>query len=707
MFAKTQCSRARSDITAFAILDNGEIALSTKYHGIKISSSDCETLKNLSIDGLGSQTTAVAFSEKNNLLAFANSNIIYIYETSNKLLLQTIKTNEGGITLISFIKNSHYLVTGTKNGRVMQYRYDGRSALSRLCSFGQRLRKKPQNSSNYISAFSQNGDTIACSGYGGIITLLKFNSYQTREYIQASKTKVTALSFIDSFQVISATMDGVIQIHSLKKYQETRVLKTSLHGIKNIVHLQNRDFVLLYGEAKRVVLLNIKTLKVAHPNYITFDDEITHMQLSKENRLFVVTAYRNLYSVALPSADHLKTYILTKELDKAYALIDRDPTLKGSREHKRVEVMYEKLFEKAINALVQNNEQEAHKHLKVLEKSKIKKSEIAAMFQAFKHYPRFKNLYLEKKYHIAYIIAEKHPSLKRTYQFKKMEEIFKDAFSFAQKQILLGETDRAKESLAPYATVASKKSILSLILSHNELFLEFIKAIEEKAYNRVAILAKEDELLTQIPTYITLQHSLQKDLLQLKSLIYSLAFEDAQRLLVTLQGIESIEDELEELSKDFKAIVSLQNFYNENNFVKCYETIDKSPTIKELELCQLLEKHWSKLFKECEEFALRGDFKSVKKSLGELIYVKTRAEKIGDLLRLSFFTQIKALLSKQNFRRAEAIIYSYNDIFGIDREMRLIMRMYEKLSKKRLALSLQDEQSIPRDAWRESQKIMN
>jgi hypothetical protein len=707
MFTKTECSRVRSNITVLSLLEDDKVIFNTKYHGSKILSPEGNTLRNLTIELLGPKTTAIAFSHTKELLAFANNNIIYIYNTTDKHLLQTIKTNEGSITLISFIKNSKYLITGTKNGRVMQYRYDGRSALSRLCSFGQGLRKKAGDKLNYVSAFAQEGNTIACSGYGGVITVLKPNSYQTREYIQTSKTKVSALSFLDSYRLISATVDGVIQIHTLKKYQQTKTLKTSIQGIKEIVHLKNRDFILICGEAKRIMLIDVKNLKVAHPSYITFKDDITHMKLSSKNVLFVVTEYRNVYKVQLPSSDQLKDYIFKQELDKAYDLIERDPTLKGSREHKRVEVMYEKLFAKATNALVENNEKEAHKLLKMLEKSKSKKGEIAAMFQAFKHYPRFKALYLEKKYNIAYIIAEKHPSLKRTVQFKKMEEIFKEHFAFAQKQILLGEEALAKEILSPYATVSSKKNILSLILSHNKHFLSFLQAIENKQYNRVEILARENPLLQEIPTYITLQKSLQTDLKQIKELTYSLEFEEAKKRLDKLQGVDTVDSEVQELYEELKSIEALQDAYTKDDFVSCYEIIDKNPTIKDLELYQLLEKHWSKLFSKCEEFALKGDFKSIKTTLGELIKVKTRAEKIGDLLRLSFFTQIKALLAKQNFRRAESIIYSYNDIFGIDREMRFIMKTFEKVTAKKLAITLGEEKSIPRDAWRDSSKIMD
>jgi hypothetical protein len=709
MFSKTQCTRTRSDITAFSILENDTFVFSTKYNGAKIFSSlDCSSLNNLSIKLLNPSTTAIAFHETKNILAFANSNIIYIIDTDTKNLLQTIKTNEGEITLMFFVKNSKYLITGTKNGRVMQYRYDGRFAISRLCSFGHKVKSKGRVQENYVSAFTQMDDKIACSGYGGIITILTLNSYQLRHHIETSKGRITALLFLDKHQLISANIDGVLQRHSLKKYQQTKTLITPLHNIKNITLLSNSDFILAHGDSNNIILVDIKNMKVVDHHYISFKESISQMQLFKGS-LFVVTASRNIQKVKLPAAEDLKSALSEQRLDKVYKIIDRDPTLKGTREHKRAEVMYERLFSKAIEALSQNSsdEREAHQILKMFNNIESKKSEINAMFQAFKHYSRFKNYYLEKKYHIAYVIAERHPALKRTFQFKKMEDIFKEAFSFAQKQILLGREDVAKEILTPYATVLSKKPILELLLSNNKEFLEFLKAIEQKKHMTVEILLKENTIFQEIPTYVALKKSLENVVAEIDNSIDSLELEKAQELLEAHRNIQTLKGEISRLEEKLHAVKLLQEAYAKNDFITCYEIIDTYSDIKELELSQLLEKHWSKLLTQCEEFAMKGDFKSIKKTLGELIQVNTRAQKIGDLLRLSFFTQIKVLLAKSNFKKAEAIIYSYNDIFGIDREMRAIMKTYENVAAKKLAITQPKEKSIPRDAWREQSKIMD
>ena len=129
---------------------------------------------------------------------------------------------------------------------------------------------------------------------------------------------------------------------------------------------------------------------------------------------------------------------------------------------------------------------------------------------------------------------------------------------------------------------------------------------------------------------------------------------------------------------------------------------DSSQNLYSLEFSKLLEKHWSKLVSECEEYALRGDFSSIKKKFGLLISVKTRLDKTGDLLRLSFHAKIKALLSKRSFKNAENIIYSYIDTFGTDSEMLLIMRTYAKASATKLALTANQDTRKARDSWLDS-----
>ena len=708
MLIKHLCYKASSEIKSFEVLQDGTLAFSTGFHGVKIfSHQTCSAIKSLSIELLNSNTTAVAFNQKGTLIAFANSNLLHIFNTQTKLLLQSIPTFEGEIELLAFVPNSKYIVAGGKHGRVMQYRYDGSSHLSRLCSFGQNISKsKSRVKNNYVSAFAFKDNIFASTGYGGVITILKMNSYTNRYNIQASNVRINALCFLDDNRLVSGSVDGGIQIHSLNKYQNIKNISTPFININSIIQMPNRRYIMISAESKNLVLIDLKLAKVVSTNYLTFVKNISCIRLTAEGNLLAVIDKKELYRVELPSEEHIKSFILHNSLDKAYELIDKDPMLQGTREHTRLEVIYSKLYDKAVEALINSNAKEARKLMQIFSDVKSKKNEIYSIFKAFEFYPQFKNLYLEKKLSLAYIMAKKYPVLQHTKQFIKMEKTFKESFVFAQKQILIGRKDVAKDILSAYATVTSKKPMIKLILNQNKEFIEFLKAINKKNYSLVDTLVKKNDTFKDTPSYVALQKELLHTLQNIRILINKGQEEEAVESIKLLIDIPSIKDELQILYADTKLLKKLQKSYQEEDFVSCYEIIDSTNTLDSLELTILLEKHWIKLMSKCEDYALEGDIKGIKSTLKELIRVKSRVDKIGDLLRLSFHIKIKELMTKKSFKSAENIIYSYIDIFGDDSELQFIKRTYQKVSRKILAITLSQNSHLARDNWLNSDLIM-
>ena len=708
MFEKNECLKARSKINALSNIGENLVAFSTKTHGIKIfSSNTCRPTQNLSVEQLNYKTTAVAFSGKSRLFAFAHANIIYIMNIDSKIIIQTIRTNEGIIEMMAFVPNSLYLVTGTKNGRVMQYRYDGRFGLSRLCSFGHNAASStPKIKNNYVSAFASKGALLAFSGYGGIITILKMHSYAGKHSIDASKVRINVLCFLNEEQIISGNVDGLIQIHSLKKYQKTVQISTPFTNIQQILLMPNPRYIMVSGKSKSLIIIDTLQEKIVSTNYLSFKENISQISLTQDKNLLVVLENNNVIKVTLPTSQDLKSFILHNELDKAYLILDADPMFEGSREKKRVEVMFEIACSRAIEALMGSNTKEARHMLRMFNDIQSKKNDVDSIFKAFELFPRFKTLYHNNKYPVMYAMAEKHPALKYTTHYKKMQEGFKEAFSFAQKQLLMNKRDIAKEVLSLYLGTVSKKSILDLIVHENIDFVLFLKAMKEGNTKKMDLLIGKNKLFAEIPTYqkpkdLT-KDSLHSIRLSIDAGETNLAVEKIKKLMHN----EDVKDVLLELYKETKIVARLQKSYAENDFKKCYEILDEDIYIYNLELSQFLEKHWTKLMEECEEYALKGDLKSIKKSLGNLIAVKTRLQKTGDLIRLSFQIKIKALLGKSSFNNAENIIYSYIDTFGLDSELRLIMRSFERASKHKLAITADQEKDVPRDDWLNSSLIM-
>jgi GTP-binding protein EngB required for normal cell division len=181
----------------------------------------------------------------------------------------------------------------------------------------------------------------------------------------------------------------------------------------------------------------------------------------------------------------------------------------------------------------------------------------------------------------------------------------------------------------------------------------------------------------------------------------------AKKSLAKIEGTPGFTQQVEILYSMCDEMIKLQNFYASNDFYSCYEMIDLFPHLGFSELGELLQKHWLKLMNECEEYALKGNIQSIKAVLGELITLNARKDRIGDLLRVSFQVQIKYFLSKQKFKSAQNVIYSYIDIFTKDNEISSLMSKYESLTGKKLAITLSQDKRLSRDSWRESKLIMD
>ena len=698
MLKRERCFQLRSEITTATILKENKLGLVTKVHGAKLLTLDtCSSAINLSLKELNYTTTATTFNETGSLLAIANETIISIIDTKSKLCIGTIRTFEGKITLLMFVPNSKYLIAGSAHGRVVQYRYDGRMQLSRLCSFGYKTRSLKEN---YVSAFSFRGGLLASSGYGGEIIVLKLNSYAYRETFKTKSTKIVTLAFLSDSEIVSASIDGLITIHTLGGEKEPHYIDSPFSELHNLVLVPKTEYAIVCGNSNSIAIVDLKKAKILRANFMSFEKEVSDILLTQKGKLFVVLQNKEIQKILLPSQKDIRQDILNNTLYIAFERVEQNPMLVGTREHKRVEVMYEKLCAQAIEALANHDTKEAYKLLENFTNIEEKRADINAIFQSFEQYQRFIALYLEKKYTLAYGLVQKYTALKYTQQYKTMEEGFKEAYALAQKQMLLGRKDLAKDVLSPYITVLVKRPMIQLILQNNSDFLSFIQALNSEDFKTIDRLVHTNEIFAKLPTFTSLQEATQKNLKSIENTISTGNHLKATSDIKKLLHVSSIKEKLQSLYRCSMRLKSFNEYYKENNFIRCYEVLDKSQYLHEYELAILLEKHWSKLMNSCEEAALKGDIESIIKTLGEFIDVKTRVDKIGDLLRLAHHVKIKIYMAKRKIKLAEEFIYKYIDTFGQDSEILLIMRSFESGLKKKLALTANTEKRLPRDHWK-------
>ena len=317
----------------------------------------------------------------------------------------------------------------------------------------------------------------------------------------------------------------------------------------------------------------------------------------------------------------------------------------------------------------------------------------------------------------AYKLLESNPILKNSLEYEFLEEKYKIAY----KNATLGLINNDKIPLIQV------KSIYRNISQKNQELQELEDAFKE--YEHLKYLYKEKKypicyaLIDKFPPlkatieykkleerYKTLllaaQHNMSIDK---KDIAYEILKEyiTVASKRPTIKILLKNNDEFEKYQKINKQKAKLNtdtfNFhkaYEQNDFKRCFELLDKNIVLNSLEIAKLLNKHYQKIIYKCDKLALNGDIKSVQKELGDFIKISTRKHKTSTLLKVSFRVKIKSLMDKkETFKEAENMIYSYIDIFGMDDELSLLMKEFEELTAIKLAISEEYQIKKDKNSW--------
>jgi len=529
------CHRGRSDITAFNKINTESFIFSTIHHGIKIvSSKDCSALVNFKDDNLNFNTSAICFSSDGQLVAFSTLTHLYIADIINKKIIKSIYLDGMKLLILSFDASSKYIVAGNIDGRTLLYRYDSSSLLARLCSFPhQRAKTKIKN--NFESAIVFYKNLFAISGYGGAIFIIDIYSQANKAVLSHGTSRKNALLFLNNEMIVSGDNEGVLRFISIQNNKLIKSINLPFEKTKQIIQIPNTKYLAIHNGEDNIFIVDSKEYKIIHSNYLNFEDKIIAVEALDDKTLIVCLKNKNIFHVELPSRERLNSLILHNSLDEAFELIEKEPMLQDTLEHISLERMYKKTYADSVNALINQNITLAKQIIDMYKDVNSKKESIKLLFKSFESYARFKTLYFEKKYALAYAMCSKFPALKMTKQYESMEFRWKEAFTNARRHILRGKLDLAKALFAQYITISSKRPIIELILKHNDLFIDFLKALENQDFKTVNMIALKNPLFLQMPIYKTLEYTIEKSINRIESYIKKNKIELAQKYLSKIE----------------------------------------------------------------------------------------------------------------------------------------------------------------------------
>ena len=221
--------------------------------------------------------------------------------------------------------------------------------------------------------------------------------------------------------------------------------------------------------------------------------------------------------------------------------------------------------------------------------------------------------YMNKNdYEQAYKLIYENPFLKKTLAYQQLEEKWEKSLALAQKKLEESENDVARQILAPFLKVSSKRAIINSLLNDFSQFSKFKEAVLNKKY--------------------PFAYSAVMKYPYLKSTIYYQKMEDEwkkifnkSKKLISMRGRE---DEVKELLKPFRGVTNktpfIQSLFNEKQlysllaqklakreFQDFFDIVNRHPFLTESDEYKKAITFAENLLKQAKIFLKKGEFSKV------------------------------------------------------------------------------------------------
>ncbi len=665
-----------SPIVLIQPLEYPKIALVTKDNTIYTCNLESrETTKVFHLNLSEGTTLQCAFDPHHNRLLFGSdkTNTLNLIDLNQKKVLNQFDLDQQTPTLISFSPDGLYFVCGTDQGRVLLWRCDSNTLISRLHSFPEYTSTYTKPKTNFVSALTFEGMTLASSGYGGSIVVTDYRTQTFLKRYTPGYIKNTALLLYKDF-VITGNQDGTLIKIDRNANAVNQRLGTSHKNIRFLLRIGPEPYIIVASDLPYITLINADTFKVIHERYVELDAPISALCVIKDH-LLVANQKNELIRFDLQPLEHLEQLIRSKEYAEAYRYCANEPLLLHSEPYRLLESIYTEQLQKAKEYLAQKLIADAKLILEPFREAKSK--EIAEVVQVYSFLDRFAALFEQKKLAAFYGHAEQYPLLRETAVYQEAEKLWAEKFARAQKLMFLNKEREIHEELRLFSTVGSKRPFILLLLQNSAVLKIYSKAIQTKNYYQLRNLTVSFPLLRKFPSYQSFIEETGELVGAVTEALHERSFERSELLLNELKEVVQYESEYLQLKKLHALAKNLHRALTNDQIRSAYRLIDNHPELQTLPWGEELNMRWNEKLLLAEQYAIKGDVASIKKEFEDLFDLPNRHGRLGDILRTAYHVQLKKLLKADTERFSNGIA-AYCELFGIDTELRSLLKKAKK-----------------------------
>lgn len=690
MFPLNNVIKRDEEIIELKYIDESSIAYSTKSQGIVIVNiNKHKQMLNLKTNTQKSSFFLFDLSHNKKRLAYVSDGYIYVLDTtfeddekyfrSAKVIIKIAINYKA--TVMKFDPTSNFILVGTEDNIVYQYRYNSLYIISKYHLFDNSKKR-----TKGISALTFDEDILYISGNRGDLVAVNIYSKIAKNLFTKESTSINEILLQGKEKLLTVHANGDLRIVSLQEPKKYELLDTIFTHINQIIYMTNKKYILACGDSPYISLIDIENKKVLAARYMYFDDDVKSMLLVSEYVLIVLLVNNTIVRVDIPTPRDLQSHILHNSLNEAYDLVKKEPMLLESDEYKSLESRYQELIKRVISEIPNQNKAYAQQTISFFEGVRSKRDEITLILRAFDSYQQFQNYFYQQEYATAYNLADRFPALKSTREYIKMESIFKQTFQKVQEYLLKGKKAEAHSLLREYMTAASKKAMIRLFLNHEQEFLKYLDVIKSKDVVQLKLIAQDDPAFSKYLEYLNIDledNKLNKSLVVLKKYLDNGEMKKAQTLLNRLDTKENVIS-LKSYKAQLNVTEELYDAYRAKDYHKCYELIDAYDFLQRNKLTQFLERHWKKLLLNAQKYALNGDVKIVQHSFSNFKDLKRRQEKMNEMIKLAFYVEIVSLLELKSYNIAKTFIDDYISLYDYDEMLKPLIERFNIAAEEQI-----------------------
>lgn len=616
---------------------------------------------------------SISASGKYAACVIPHTNQAALYSIEKKKLLYTTSRHKGDLESVCIDDENHYFVTGGTDGKTYVWNL----------STGRLTYAFPSHA-DYITALDISRVWIASASYDKTISVLNLTTMNTPIRLSGHSSVVVQIKLLKQMRMISADKTGNILLWDLKSSKLLHRFAKMHDNITSFTLSADEKFLFVGTKLGYVSLYEIEKGECLKKFYLKEESKVTSLCLIEEKNQLVVGTKKgkmNFYSLFSDEKVMIEK-LKAKEYAELYAAAEDNPLLYYSKVYLKLDELWHLAMNKAVQMLEAGLLSNAKAILEPFSRVRSKQTQISQLLSDYNEFQKFKQHVEEKRYSLAYSLANRYKHFKQSSPYKAMENEWHLQFNKAKALVLNKDGDeKIRTLLSNFKGISEKSSLIQQLFQQRTAYSLFCKKLVQKDFISLFSLLERCPFIKEFDEYDKLLDYADNFYIKASHALQNKEYPEAISYATELINFPDLKDDAQEIIESAKTSYQFAQAFEREDIASMYEMIGKYPYLSENTEARALEKEWSKHLEVAEKYAAKADVQNVCATLKDFFEIKAKHAAIAVVIQQAYISQLHhSLRSNISVAAIEDGIKQYVAFFGIDDH---IENFYEKFAQNR------------------------